>query len=93
MFCTTERAAPVENPFRICIAASSAPTAGAGSEAGAPTAKVVGFKVEIGYYPPLQNVLHKFQRTGMKVGLGFGGAPVTDWRGLITDSQAITVTP
>jgi hypothetical protein len=55
--------------------------------------KVVGFKVEIGYYPPAQNVPHKFQRTGMKVGLGFGGAPVTDWRGLTGDSQAITVTP
>jgi hypothetical protein len=55
--------------------------------------KVVGFKVEIGYFPPAQTVPHQFQHTGMKIGLGFNGAPVTDWRGLITDPQAISVTP
>ncbi len=56
--------------------------------------KVVGFSVEIGYYPPTQNVPHKFQRAGMKIGLGFGGAPVTDWRGLMNDPQkAISATP
>ncbi len=56
-------------------------------------AKVIGFSQEIGYYPPAQNVPNKFQRTGEKIGLGFGGTPVTDWRKLSTDPSAITATP
>ncbi|HUS14055.1 MAG TPA: hypothetical protein VM536_03460, partial [Chloroflexia bacterium] len=55
--------------------------------------KVIGFSPEIGYYPPAQSVPNKFQRAGEKIGLGFGGTPVTDWRGLISDSKAITATP
>jgi hypothetical protein len=55
--------------------------------------KVVGFKVEIGYYPPVQDVPSKFKRQGMKVGLGFGGSPVTDWRALTGDPQAVSATP
>jgi hypothetical protein len=55
--------------------------------------KVIGFSQEIGYYPPIQNVPGKFQRSGEKIGLGFGGAPVSDWRNLINDPQAITATP
>ena len=55
--------------------------------------KVVGFKVDIGYFPPVQDVPHKFKRAGMKVGLGFGGGPVTEWRGLVTDPQAVAETP
>lgn len=55
--------------------------------------KVVGFTPEIGYYPPAQNVPNKFQRAGEKIGLGFGGAPVSDWRGLTGNGQAITAQP
>jgi hypothetical protein len=55
--------------------------------------KVIGFTPQIGFYPPAQNTPHKFQRSGMKIGLGFNGTPVTDWRGLIKDPQAITATP
>jgi hypothetical protein len=55
--------------------------------------KVVGFTDEIGYFPPPQNTPHTFVRTGMKIGVGFGAAPVTNWRGLITDAKAITMTP
>jgi len=55
--------------------------------------KVIGFSDAIGYYPPPQTTAHKFLRTGMKVGLGFGGAPVSDWRALISNAKAITMTP
>ncbi|MET0156242.1 MAG: hypothetical protein ABW189_09115 [Rickettsiales bacterium] len=55
--------------------------------------KVIGFKPEIGYYPPNQTTPNKFKRAGEKIGLGFGGSPVTDWRGLISDAQAIVAVP
>lgn len=55
--------------------------------------KVIGFSDLIGYYPPSQTTPHKFLRTGMKIGLGFGGTPVSDWRGLISNAKAITMTP
>jgi hypothetical protein len=56
--------------------------------------KVFGFTVEIGYFPPAQNVPGKFQRRGMQIGLGFGATPVSNWRGLITAGPlAISATP
>ncbi|MBI3861592.1 MAG: hypothetical protein HY290_06825 [Planctomycetia bacterium] len=54
--------------------------------------KVIGFKPVVAYFPPAQSG-SKFQRSGEKIGLGVGGSPVTDWRKLITDSQAITASP
>jgi hypothetical protein len=55
--------------------------------------KTIGFSPEIGYYPPAQTNPKKFQRAGEKIGLGFGAAPVTDWRALISDPKAIIATP
>jgi hypothetical protein len=45
--------------------------------------KVIAFSQEMGYFPPPQNNPKKFQRTGEKIGLGFGASPVADWRALI----------
>ena len=55
--------------------------------------KVVGFNDLIGYYPPAQTQAGKFLRTGMKIGIGRNGTPVTDWRNLISDKAAIVTTP
>ena len=55
--------------------------------------KVIGFSDVIGYYPPAQNIAHKFLRSGMKVGIGIGGSPVSNWRALVTAPQAISKTP
>lgn len=55
--------------------------------------KVIGFSVEIGYFPPAQTIPSKFQRAGEKIGLGFGGSPVADWRGLSSHGSAITASP
>ncbi len=54
--------------------------------------KVVGFTVDVAYFPPSQTVPHKFIRAGMKLGLR-GGAAVPDFRTLISDPKAVTATP
>jgi hypothetical protein len=54
--------------------------------------KVIGFTVDVAYFPPGQTVPGKFVRTGMKLGLR-GGAAVADFRTLINDAKAVTATP
>ncbi|TWI04533.1 hypothetical protein IP90_00666 [Luteimonas cucumeris] len=55
--------------------------------------KVIGFSTVVGYYPPTQNVPNKFVRTGERVGLGFGGTPVDNWRALSSHASAIAADP
>ena len=54
--------------------------------------KVVGFTVDVAYFPPSQTVPGRFVRTGMKIGLR-GGTAVPDFRTLINDAKAVTATP
>ena len=55
--------------------------------------KVIGFNDVVGYYPPQQTSTTQFTRNGEKVGIGFGGTPVADFRTLIGDPKAVTATP
>jgi len=54
--------------------------------------KVIGFTIDIAYFPPSQTVPHKFVRSGMKIGLR-GGIATPDFRTLINDAKAVTATP
>ncbi|GMX60091.1 hypothetical protein Elgi_75110 [Paenibacillus elgii] len=54
--------------------------------------KVIGFRGKIMYYPPVQNVPHKFKREGEQIGVG-NDVQVADWRDLIHHSTAITELP
>jgi hypothetical protein len=55
--------------------------------------KVIGFTRVIGYYPPAQTNPTQFQRSGERVGIGFGGTPAGDFRTLISDPNAVIATP
>lgn len=54
--------------------------------------KVIGFTINVAYFPPAQTVPHKFVRKDMKLGLA-GGSAVPDFRTLINQPQAVTETP
>jgi peptidoglycan hydrolase-like protein with peptidoglycan-binding domain len=54
--------------------------------------KIVGFTVNIVYFPPSQTDPKKFIHTGMRIGLS-GGSAVADFRTLINDGKATTQTP
>jgi len=56
-------------------------------------AKVIGFSDEIVYFAPPQTTPHTFIRAGMKIGISLGGSPAPNWRTLITDPKAISMTP